>query len=183
MSMIGCYRRVTPTELRLLQSNPGSIAEFLYPEEEQRAIGEALQNNQPIPKSKNFDVDKAWQAIQFLLCGDAWEGQPPLGNAVLGGNDLGNVDLEYGARYLTPDDVRLTAQALEVLPVERLMERFDYEALVQCGASWLPDDADMEERKSREEGERDYILFHYTALRRYFLEAAQAGDAMLLWIS
>lgn len=178
--MIGCYRRVTPAELQSLLTNPNSITEFLYPEEEQRAIGDALQNNLPMPETKTFDVDKAWQAIQFLLCGDAWEGEPPLGNVVLGGKELGDVDLDYGARYLTPEEVQLTAQALAGIPVEKLMERFDYEALVQSGACWVPNE---EERKAREEEDRDYISFHYEALRRYFLGAAEAGDAMLLWIS
>lgn len=179
--MIGCYRRVTPAELRQLQAKPASITEFLYPEEEQRAIGEALQNNLSMPKSKIFDVDKAWQVIHFLLCGDLWEGQPPLVNVVLGGKELGDVDLGYGpARFLTPKDLRSVAQALEALPVETLMERFDYQALKQRGVCGHPAE---DESSSAEEGERDYVAFHYTALRGYFLEAAQASDAMLLWIS
>jgi hypothetical protein len=95
MSMIGCYRRVTPTELRRLQSDPNSLNEFLYPEEEQLAAMEALRDNTTPPLSRNFDVDKAWQAIHFLLCGDSLEGAPPLGNVVMGGKELGG-DLGYG---------------------------------------------------------------------------------------
>jgi hypothetical protein len=62
------------------------------------------------------------------------------------------------------------------------MERFDYQTLVQAGACWATEDMDKEELASREAEEREYIPCHYAALRDYFLEAANAGDAMLLWI-
>lgn len=185
MSMIGCYRRVKPSELRRLQAAPDGIEDFINPPDYEEACFEAMRNGQPPPESPNLDVDKAWMPINFLLCGETvGVGKPPLGIIVCGGRELGDVDLGYGpARYLTADEVRAAAHALEVIPAEKLMERFDYQAMVQSGACWLPENADEAERKFREDEERDYVPFNYTALRRYFLDAARAGDAMLLWIS
>ena len=101
---------------------------------------------------------------------------PPLGNVVLGGTELGDVDLGYGpARYLTPAEVREAAGALDAIFVDDLMSRFDYTAMLKAGAVYANTDA-------KEDEERDYIRFHYPRLRCYFRDAADSGDAMLLWI-
>lgn len=176
MGMIGFYRRVTPGELRQLQSDPDSIQDFLYPPEEESARYQALMNNQPLPGSRNFDVDKSWQAIHFLLCGSIDESEPPLGNAVLGGEVLGDVDLGYGPpRYLTSGEVKDVSQALAAIDIDEFMSRFDYETMIQEGALFSNTSATEDE-------EREYVRSHYPPLQSYFREAADAGDAMILWI-
>src|SRR5262245_9012884 len=100
MSMRGCYRRVLWGELAPQIKNPAGIVDFLYP------------NNEPadVPEDRVLDIDKTWAAIHFLLTGEtpyADEPRTPLGDAVFGGNWLGDVDVGCGpARYLTPAEVR-----------------------------------------------------------------------------
>ena len=165
MSMIGEYLRVAPDELTKLQASKTSIVDYLYPEEEDEH-----------PAERRHDVDKAWHAIHYLLNGSAWGGEPPRFNAVLGGEPIGDDDLGYGpVRFLTADEVRDVADALEDVPVFVLMESFDPEAMNGAEIypeSWGADDQAIES-----------IAGHYTALAEFFRTAAQAGDAMLLYLS
>ncbi|MBX7104741.1 MAG: YfbM family protein [Gemmataceae bacterium] len=168
MSMIGNYRRITPDELAQLRANPSSIAEFLYPKAGPRPSAD-----------RRLDIDKAWHAIHFLLCGDTWEGQPPLVNAVLGGQPLGDVAVGYGpARYLTPDEVKETFDALDGIPTHELLEGFDPQAL---------DDAEIYpqgwSRNSASSEDQEYIGGNYSSLVEFFRKAASSGDAMLEYLN
>ena len=165
MSMIGNYRRVTPKELAALQQRPETISTFLYP-----------ANIEAVPIDRSLDIDKAWHAIHFLLNGEPWEGDLPLHNAVLGGTPLGEEDVGYGpARFLTPTEVAEVARALRGITPDELRARFDPQRLAAANiypSIWDdPDDA------------LDYMLINYQSLARFFQQAAQAGDAMLLYIN
>lgn len=165
MSMIGEYLRVRPDELARLRASADSIVDYLYPEDED-----------DLPPERRLDVDKAWHAIHFLLNGSPWEGELPRFNAVLGGEPIGDDDLGYGpVRFLTADEVRDVADALEDAPVFVLLESFDHEAM--NGAEIYP------EGWKGDEEEREYLASHYAELVAFFKAAAQAGDAMLLYLS
>jgi hypothetical protein len=166
MSMRGCYRRVTVAELDKLLKDSSDIFAFLYPDDPT-----------DLPEDRFLDIDKTWAAIQFLLTGDVIgdQGEPPLSNAVLGGTWLGDVDVGYGpARYLLPQEVRAVATALDAIPEAELRNRFDMAAMARAGVYpgvWKD-----------EEEELGYLLPWYAALQTFMREAAQAGDAVLLWI-
>ena len=161
--MIGNYRRVSPSQLAALCDDPESIRDFLYP---------PADNDPP----GAFDVDRAWHAIHFLLNGDAWGGEPPLGNAVLGGRPLGDIDVGYGpARYLTADEVAETADALEQVSSDKLLARFDVELLNGVDiypTSWNGDDR-----------EHEFVRENYQRLVRFFRATADAGDALLIFLN
>ena len=162
MSMIGNYWRITPEELEKLRADPSQVPSFLY--------------DSPQPGDRYLDVDKSWHAIHFLLTGSVWEGDPPLGNAVLGGIPLGEVDVGYGpARARAPHEVQEVAEALQAISVEALMSRYDAGALQV--ADIYPQIWD--------EGETawEYVGENYRALRDFFLMAGEAGDAMLVYVN
>jgi hypothetical protein len=165
MSMIGEYLRIAPDELAKLKASTASIVDYLYPEDESEH-----------PAERRHDVGEAWHAIHYLLNGSAWEGEPPRFNAVLGGEPIGDDDLGNGpVRFLTADEVRDVADALEDVPVFVLMERFDPDLLDEAEIypeSWGEDDQ-----------ERGAVSGRYTALAEFFRTAARAGDAMLLYLS
>ncbi|APW62143.1 YfbM family protein [Paludisphaera borealis] len=165
MSMSGEYLRVSPDELARLRASTASIVDYLYPEDEHEH-----------PRERRLSVDKSWHAIHYLLNGVPWEGEPPRLNAVLGGEPIGDDDLGYGpVRFLTADEVQEVADALEDVPVFVLLESFDHEALNEAEIyphDWRGDDQ-----------ERDLVSSHYTELVAFFRSAAQAGDAMLLYLS
>ncbi len=165
MSMSGEYLRVTPDELARLRASTTSIVDYLYPEDEHEH-----------PTERRLDVGKSWHAIHYLLNGVPWEGEPPRLNAVLGGEPIGDDDLGYGpVRFLTAEEVRDVADALEDAPVFVLLENFDHEALTNAEIyphAWRGED-----------WERDYVSTHYSELAAFFRAAARAGDAMLLYLS
>jgi len=76
MSMIGNFLQVPPDKLAALIDDPAQVVSFVYPGQGQH--------------EDCMDVDKAWHGTHYLLTGDAWGGQPPLANVVLGGAEIGD---------------------------------------------------------------------------------------------
>ena len=139
--------------------------DFLYPDNEVESESEA-----------DLDIDKTWQAIHFLLTGDAWKGSHPLSNAVLGGVELGDEDVGYGpARYLSASEVAEIAAHLSGISKEALISRFDLNKFRKNGIypdGWVGSDE-----------EKNYITGYYHKLVSFFQEAAKSGNAMLLYIN
>lgn len=163
MSMIGNFLQITPEQLEAMHADPALVTKTLYPEDVDRYPG--------------IDVDKAWQAIHFLLVGDPWKGDGPLALAVLNGPEIGD-DAGYGpATYLTPEEVRDVAAALEPITPEQLGQRFDPTAMMAqqiYPEIWDEDD---------EEELIEYITEGYQEVRSYYLDAAAKGNAMLKYVN
>jgi hypothetical protein len=156
MSMIGNFLKLSPEELAELIADPSAVEEFIYPEDESR--------------DDAIDVDKAWPGIHFLLAGDAGGGDPPLANVLLGGTEVGD-DIGYGpASYLTADEVKAVANALDEIPPEAFATRYDATSLTQHGIyPEIRDESDAAE----------YLSGFYKKLRDYYRDAASHGQAML----
>ena len=112
MSMSGNYVRLTSAQLDALRAEPDSIAEFLYP------------NGGAAPPSNHLDIERAWNAIHFLLNGEELPEPgavaPPLLNVVYGGEEIGE-DIGYGsARFLLPQQVRELADALQDISADEI---------------------------------------------------------------
>jgi hypothetical protein len=156
--MIGNFLQITPAQLAEAIEDPSMMDRLLDPEEDsQNAI----------------DVDKAWHAIHYLLTQSAWDGNPPLANAVLGGTAIGD-DLGYGpAKYITAPQVKDVAAKLPNR--ESLKSAFDANALTS--EEIYPEIWD--------EGEDalDYVLEHYESMMDYYLDAASRGNAMLKFLN
>ena len=124
--------------------------------------------------SEPLRIDKSWHGIHFLLTGSAWGGKRPLSNAVMGGQEFGP-DLGYGpARYLTPDQVKEVAAALDEITSATLRDRFNPKAMTKAEIyTWHEDEG--------EEG-LEYFLEYYAQVRAYFQQAARKGNGMLLGV-
>ena len=156
MGMYGLLKPVSETELADLKAN--------------NAVAAALMGEHGV-----LDLDKAWQALHFTLTGDAWGGDGPLADAVMGGDAVAGSDLCYGpARYLPPSRVRAVAAALAALSPEAFAARFDTEALNR--EEVYPTIWD----EGPEVGE--YVFSFYETLREGYAGAAEAGQGMLLAI-
>jgi hypothetical protein len=164
MSMIGNYLKLSEEQLDLLVNNPNKAKDLVRAKEED-------------DPSDALDVDKSWHLIHFLLTGDASEGEYPLVNAVLGGNELPDTDAGYGPfRYLVPDEVEAVSQALVSISAKDLWSRFN-------AARVRSEDIYPSDIWSGDDGDKQYVSQHYEALRQYFSDAAASGSAMLLYIS
>lgn len=163
MSMIGNYLKLSRGQLAQIVSERSKPEDFTDPEDGGYSP-DAL------------DIDKTWHLIHFLLTGNAWGGEAPLADAVLGGHELPDTDAGYGPfRYLEPEEVKLTAQALAGITSEALWSRFDAkkaEAAEIYPMPWGGDD-----------GDREYIRQHFEALKQYFAKAAASDSAMLLYLN
>jgi hypothetical protein len=121
---------------------------------------------------EELDIEKAWHGIHFLLCGVIDEAPPPLGDAVLGGTEIGP-DLGYGpARYLEPYRVKAVAEALEAIQPKAFAARFDASRLQEhqiYPSAWSQDC-------------KEWIEGAYSELRGFYAAAAKKGLAVLLYI-
>jgi hypothetical protein len=170
-AMMATLQRLQPVAQELRARN-------LSPEEQEKARNEMLKQLSAegagfgIGGDQNgFNLEKSWHVLHYLLTGKAEDAPPPFGNAILGGQEIGD-DLGYGpARFLTPEQVRDVASALASLAKEDLARRFDLDAMMK--AKIYP---------VRDESELELAQEYFEPLSRYYSDAAAAGNAMLLYI-
>lgn len=161
MSMNGCYISVKPTDVEKLQANDEFVDQII-----EESDSDALS------------IEKSWQAIHFLLNADPWKCTAgPLGNAVLGGRDVGE-DMGYGpARFLTPEEVSATATALEAIDTEQFANRVtqaDFRSAdIYVFSEENPKDPDIVAE----------LVGYYGEIRSLFRDAASKQHGMLLYIS
>jgi hypothetical protein len=75
---------------------------------------------------EEIDLDKSWHGIHYLLTKTGWEGEPPLNFLILGGEEVGSIDVGYGtARAFRSDEVSRIHEALQHIDGETLRSRFD----------------------------------------------------------
>jgi hypothetical protein len=154
--MILVGRRLTATDLSRLEADP-SLARQLLEEQE------------------DFDLDKSWHGIHFLLAGQDWATTEGAGEAVLGGDPIGE-EVGYGqARLVTPERVRTVADALRTVDEETLRTRYDADAFTE--AEIYPeiwDESDVLDT---------YLIPYFLELKAFYLAAADEGEAVLLAVT
>jgi hypothetical protein len=163
VSMIGNLVAVSPAQLESFVSDPSRVAAFLYPED-----GSSKPDNY-------LDIDKTWHAIHFTLNGDAWGGEGPLAMTLLGGQEIGE-DVGYGpAQFLHPWQVKEVAIALAGVDSAEFRERFNPAAM---------DAAEIYPQMWERDGEKglEYVLDYYSQLVSFYREAADRGDAVLVYL-
>lgn len=126
-------------------------------------LTQATKRRRPaeIPPAEDppLEIGKDWGDLHLVLCGSPDPEPSPLGNAVLGGQELGP-SLGYGpCRFLTPEQVELTAKALATISVD------DFGARCRANARGA-----LAEQLSNV----------FAQVRDYYAAAAQAKQAMLL---
>jgi len=165
MGMAAFFVSVAPADLDRFRTDSDALLAFLYPD-----------NDEDEPPN-TIDVDKAWHGLHYLLSGSAGVGAPPLGVAILGGEEIGE-EMDFGpARYFAPGLVRQIAAALAELDAEQLQQRYnpqDMEAQqIYPETIWVRDGGDA----------FDYLLGYFETLRVYFTDAAAQGQAIITWIA
>lgn len=119
-----------------------------------------------------LDLEKSWHVLHYLLTGRVNEAPPPLGNAILGGTEIGE-DLGYGpARFLSPGQVREVAVALAAISKKDLADRFNLEAIMLAHVYPVRDESELELAQQ-----------YFEDLSEFYADTAASGNAMLLYIA
>lgn len=159
MSMIANFKQITPTQLEELLNNSDQIEELVFNDEE---------------NDDSLDIDKAWHGIHFLLNDNVWGGEEPLKLVIMGREEIGE-DIGYGpARYLTSEDVKTISGALSHLSIEEMKSRFDADKMIK---------EDIYPFIWEEEYALEYLMEYYQALLSYYNDAANKGNAMLVYLT
>ena len=167
MSMICTVRSLSDIDLLALLKSPDAIDGYLDDD------GEGFGS------FEEYDVDKAWHGIHFLLTGTAWEGPPPLNFLVGGGTEVGDVDVGYGpARGLRHSEVLKLAKALEPLSGSELRTRFDPARMIE-----LEIYPTIWDRPLDEDDTIGYLINFYDGLRSFVRSAATDGRALLVYLN
>jgi hypothetical protein len=185
MSMVLVLDTASPKAIQSLLANPDSIHDWVDfdPDDPTAKTSSDTSGDAAADARSQIDLDKAWHAIHFLLCGSADECAAPEGFLLSGGTPIcddespDDFDLGYGpARAFTPDQVRAAATVLRNTPPELLRPRFDFAKLATNEIYpdiW--DDADP--------NTIDYVMEYFDALRAHWLKAADKGLGMVVYLA
>jgi len=125
------------------------------------------------------DLDKAWHGIHYLLTGSAWEGEWPLSFLLLGGAEVGKVDVGYGpARAFTPAEVKEIAGALGGVDEPALRARFHPAEMTRLDiyptVIWNRDPAD--------DDTLGYCVEYFLVLKAFVEQAAARQRGLLIYL-
>lgn len=122
------------------------------------------------------DLDKAWHGIHYLFTGAAEAGEAPMDFLVVGGKEIGDVEVGYGpSRALAPETVHEIGRRLASLPDATLLSRFnpvDMRAKKIYPDIWTRDPKDGDTLK--------YLAEYLVALRRAVTEAVDRGFGLVI---
>lgn len=124
------------------------------------------------------DLDKAWHGIHWLLAGNAEGGEPPLASLLVGGAEIGKVEVGYGtARAMTAAETLAFHDAIAAVGTAALRERFDAEAMEKADiypTIW---------NEGVEEAFDEYIAHYFEQLKEFVAKAVAAKKGLIVWIS
>ncbi len=124
-----------------------------------------------------LDIEKSWMIIHYMLCGTIDGGEPPMGYVVpIREENALDCEMEYGAFFLTAEQVREASDYLCSLDDAALRGMYDYEAMRKKGVYPLfGNEEDPEELF-------EYLRADLEALREFFQQTVEKGYAVVFYI-
>jgi hypothetical protein len=122
------------------------------------------------------DLDKAWHGIHFMLTQTAWEGSAPLNFLLIGGTEIGDIDVGYGpARGMTSMEVRTVAEALQDIDESFMRARFDSTLMME-----LEIYPTIWDRDPDEDDTFGYCMEYFLLLRNFVTSASERGMGLII---
>jgi|SRR6266850_2761474 len=193
MSMIGCFYALKDEDLNAIIENPKRLrnlwtAPTLTPQIESKpsllsklfganATPKAQSDSWiPSEKPEEFDVDKAWQGIHFLLTGSDWEGDGPLAFMLHGGREI-KEDLGYGPPHgFTSGEVKEIVRALDPVNGDELYANADPAEF--AAKDIYPQIWDSEPKEEC----IGYVTDYLTQLKEFLTRVAQSNRALIVYL-
>ena len=187
MGMIGCFHAVGDDDLEALVQEPKRICRFFGVEESTPPkpgfLARLLGAKAPVPRvdawqpsgeAAEFDADKAWHGIHFLLTGTASGGTGPLAVIQVGGREIME-EIGYGCpRGFTGAEVALINAALQAVDAAALFDAADPAQFAE---------QDIYPRIWEKEAKEDclgYVMDHFEGLREFVQATAKSGRGMIV---
>jgi hypothetical protein len=167
MSLIGHVYLLSEARLQALLAEPSTVT----------AVIDGAYND---PGQGFVDLDKAWNALHYLLTGSARDGEGPLAFLLKGGTPVGDEDLGHGpARVFQPPEVAAIGDALAGVSQHKLMPRFDlkkFDKLELYPGRWS-------EVNVRSDYDLGYYFGPLEQLKSVTRRAKNERLGMIVWIS
>jgi hypothetical protein len=167
MSLIGHVYLLSQERLQALLAEPSTVT----------AVIDGAYND---PGQGFVDLDKAWNALHYLLTGSARDGEGPLAFLLKSGTAVGDEDLGHGpARVFQPSEVAAISDALADMAQHKLMPRFDlkkFEKLELYPGRWS-------EVNVRSDYDLGYYFGPLEQLKSVTRRAKHESLGMIVWIS
>ena len=163
MSMNSVFVQATDDEIRLLLATPREIIAF-------------LRTRDSRTNTRVLHIDKDWQALHWLLTGTEWEGDPPLNFIIMGGTEIGDIDVGYGAaRAFTSVQTREIHEALAQISTVTLLSRYNAQAMSDLypGVWDRPDEQAIN---------RADLAFTYDNLKRFIAQAVSQQLGLITYV-
>jgi len=124
-----------------------------------------------------YDIDKAWFGIYFLLTGTAGVGKAPLNFLIIGGQEVKGCDIGYGpGRVFTSQHVKQIDEALQGISKEEFESRFDPVKMMEEDV--YPNIWDRSKEESLE-----YISEYFVELKGYIHRTAEQNMGLIVGLS
>ena len=125
------------------------------------------------------DLDKAWHGIHYMLTRTAWEGDPPLNFILLGGSEVGQIDVGYGtARVFSSAEVQALHAALSPIDEAFLRQRFNPPEMME-----LEIYPEIWDRDPAEDDTFGYCAEYFGTLKEFVAGAAQRRLGLVFYLS
>ncbi|MCR8842628.1 YfbM family protein [Paenibacillus sp. SC116] len=145
----------------------------------QIAAGDIALKSLKIDDYPGLGIDRSWEAIHYLLCGDIADGEPPLGYVVPLTSDKGIDFGSFGAFSLRAEQVAEALQAMFELDEAQLRLRYDFSVMVKDEVYPLEpgtvSDEDADEFFA-------YMLQNFNDIRRFYSHTAAEGKGLIFYI-
>ena len=159
MGMLGNYIAVGEDELKRIRSGEIDIFD-MNPEEHQ-----------------TLDIDKSWQAVHYLLCGDIDDGEPPMGYVVpIRDENFIENGMEFGAFFADAEQVREAVEYLDSLDEDKLKGMFDFGAMLADEVYPIMDESD-------EDGFFEYLRGYVRKIKEFYKETSERRGAVVFYVS
>lgn len=202
MSMICVFSTISDESIELARQHPTLIMKWFCSEEEfeefaeyaqtpkvgfwGKLFGKKSKQSTPLPdyspsgnENIQYDVDKAWHGIHFMLTGSARGGDEPLNFIVAGGQEVSGCDIGYGpGRLFTSEQVKQIDAALQVISKEEFESRFDSETMMKediYPTIW--------DRPKEEDDTLGYISKYFDGLKQYIHRACEQEMGLVVGLS
>ncbi|MCG7409477.1 YfbM family protein [Paenibacillus sp. ACRRX] len=146
---------------------------------QQITAGDIALKSLKIDDYPGLDIDRSWEAIHYLLCGDIADGEPPLGYVVPLTSDKGIDFGSFGAFSLRAEQVAEALLAMSELDEAQLRLRYDFPAMVKEEVYPLEPDTVSDED---EDEFFAYMLQNFNEIRRFYSQTVAEGKGLIFYI-